>query len=194
VWTLWAAAGLVVVGGLLPFVFSGTSSRIDFVILPFGVGAIALVVCAAFPGQGRAFAAIVYLVAGLAIVYGLLSMFSLPLRLGVLGTCPAAPAPCASGLPRPLTDSETTGLGAAAAFGVAALLLGFYGLVMLYRRAAIAPLAPPVRRIPPIATPKPAEAAPAEATPQPRPEPELPAHDEEELPELPPHESSAPTT
>jgi hypothetical protein len=194
--TLWAAAALVAVGGVLPFVFGGTSSRIDFVIVPFWVGAIAIAGCALFHSQGRAFTGILYFVAGLAIVYGLLSMFSFPLKLAVLGTCPAPPAACTNGLPRPLTDGENTGMGVAAALGIAALLLGFYGLTMLFRRAAIAPVSPPVRRIPPMAAPKPAEAAPvAPAAPtEPEPETELPAHDQEELPELPPHESSAPTT
>jgi len=198
VWVLWAAAALVAVGGLMPFVFGGTSSRLDAVIVPFWVGAAALGACALFHSQGRSITAILYFVAGLAIVYGLLSMFSLPVRLAVLGTCPASPAPCPTGLPRPLTDGENTGIGAAAAFGLVAIFLGFYGLVTLYRRPVIEPSAPPVRKIPPVAAPKPASPEPASRTktmePEAKPEPERPPHETEELPELPPHESSAPTT
>jgi hypothetical protein len=197
VWVLWAAAAVVAVGGLMPFVFGGTSSRIDVVIVPFWIGAAALAACAVFRSQGRAPIAILYFVAGLAIVYGLLSIFSLPVRLAVLGTCPATPAPCPTGLPRPLTDGENTGLGVAAAFGLVAIFLGFYGLVNLYRRPVVAPEPPRVRTIPPIAAPKPAatpEAKAPEPKREPQPEPELPAHEEEELPELPPHESSTPTT
>jgi hypothetical protein len=44
-----------------------------------------------------------------------------------------------------------------------------------------------------MATPKPAEAA-SKTADEAEAEAELPAHDEEELPELPPHESSTPTT
>ena len=208
-WTLWAAAGLLVLGGLAPFVFGGTSSRIDGVIFPFGVAAIILAACSLVPNLSRSAVAVLYFVAGLAIVYGLLSMFSLPVRLAVLGTCPAPPAICTTGLPKPLTDGENTGMGVAAALGILALLLGFYGLVTIYRRTAIAPFAPPERTIPPVAPPPPPPAddtpPPAHEKPPPEPvaviardeeqeEPELPPHEEEELPELPPHESSTGTT
>ena len=208
-WTLWAAAGLLVLGGLAPFVFGGTSSRIDGVIFPFAIAAVILAACSLVPNLSRGAVAILYFVAGLAIVYGLLSMFSLPVRLAVLGTCPAPPATCTTGLPKPLTNGENTGMGVAAALGILALLLGFYGLVTIYRRTAVAPLAPPVRTTPPVAAPPPTPAAetppPAAETPPPEPvavtagdeekeEPELPPHEEEELPELPPHESSTSTT
>jgi len=207
-WTLWAATGLLVLGGLAPFVFGGTSSRIDGVIFPFGVAAIILAACSLAPNLSRSAVAVLYFVAGLAIVYGLLSMFSLPVRLAVLGTCPAPPAACTTGLPKPLTDGENTGMGVAAALGILALLLGFYGLVTIYRRTAIAPFTPPVRTIPPVApTPPvaPPPPPPADETPPPEPvavnardeekeEPELPPHEEEELPELPPHDSSTSTT
>lgn len=202
-WTLWAAAALVVAGGVAPFVFGGTTSRIDSVIVPFWLGAIVLAACAVVPNLSRSAVAILYFVAGLAIVYGLLSMFSLPVRLAVLGTCQAPPAPCTNGLPRPLTDGENTGMGVAAALGILAILLGFYGLVTIYRGSTVAPAKPPVRAIPPIkAPPTAAEPAKPAAAPAATPkaeaaaedEPELPAHEEEELPELPPHESSSAST
>ena len=205
IWALWLAAALVAAAGLMPFVFGGTSSRIASAIIPFGIGAIALAACAVFHSQGRTTLSVIYFVAGLAIVYGLLSIFSLPVRLAALGTCPALPAPCRTGLPRPMTDGENNGIGAAAFCGIAGLLLGFYGLVIAFRRPVLRQGAPPVRKIPPMdkAAPAPApEPAPAEAKAAPGPaepkaaeeEPELPAHEEEELPELPPHESSSATT
>ena len=204
-WTLWLAAALAVVGGVLPFVFGGTSSRIDSVIIPFWIGAAFFVACALLPNQTRGVTALLYFVAGLAIVYGLLSIFSLPVRLAVLGTCPAPPAPCTTGLPTPLTNGENTGMGVAAAFGILAVFLGFFGLVTVYRKAVVASSAPPVRQIPPVAPPVAAPVAPPVAPP-PKPvavaapapaveeEPELPAHEEEELPELPPHDSTSSTT
>lgn len=207
VWSLWAAAGVAAIGGVLPFVFGGSSSRIDGVIVPFWAGAIALGLCALLHNQGRTVTSTLYFVAGLAIVFGLLSMVSLPVRLAALGSCPAPPAPCSSGLPRPLTDAENNGMGAASALGIFAILLGFYGLVTLFRRPVIEAAAPPVRKIPPIAQPKPTEREAAPAPPEPEPEaapepivaaaeeePELPAHEEEEVPELPPHESTSATT
>jgi hypothetical protein len=205
-WTLWVAAGLVVIGGVAPFVFGGTSSRIDGVIVPFLIGAIVLAACAMLPNLGRSLVAILYFLAGLAIAYGLLSIFSVPVRLAVLGTCPTLPHLCTSGLPRPLTDGENTGLGVAAACGILAILIGFYGLVIVYRRPVVAPVAAPERKIPPVApvapperkippvAPAPASAPPPVAAVAREEEPELPAHQEEELPELPPHESSSATT
>lgn len=192
-WTLWFAAALAVVGGVVPFVFGGTSSRIDIVIIPFWIGAAVFAACAFLPNQSRGVTALLYFIGGLAIVYGLLSIFSLPVRLAVLGTCPAPPAPCTTGLPTPLTNGENTGMGVAAAFGILAIFLGFYGLVTVYRKSSVAPNAPPVRTIPPVAPPPqpaPVTAPPAAVVE----EPELPAHEEEELPELPPHESTSDTT
>ncbi len=171
-WAFWAAAILAVIGGTMPIVFAGTSDRLSGVLIPFVVGAAAFGACAVLHGSGRTFTAIVYFIAGLAIVFGLLAMFSLPLRLAVLGTCPAAPAACTTGLPRPLSDAENSAMGAAAAFGIFAIFVGFFGLVVLYRRMAVASFMPPSeRKIP---------AMPAA--------PPAPAREDEDLPELPAHE------
>jgi hypothetical protein len=190
IWSLWLAAGIVFVGGLLPLFFGGTSSRVAGVIVPFAIGAIGIAACAALHTQSRTVVGIVYFVAGLAIVYGLLSIFSLPVRLAALGSCPIAPAPCTTGLPRALSDGENNGLGSAAAFGIIGLLVGFFGLVTLYRRPVVSTFTPPVRTIPPIAHTSPPVVQPLPPAPiAVAEEPELPAP--EELPELPPHESSA---
>jgi hypothetical protein len=190
---------------VVPTLLAGTHGRVDGVIVPYGVAAIVFAVCALVHHTGRPIATGLYFVAGLAIVYGLLSLVAVPLRLAVMGTCPAAPALCGVGLERPLTDAENTGLAFAAAAGIVAILLGFFGLVALFRRFArasgpAAAMTPPVRRIPPVAS-KPPSAATVEtaepaATPMPviaeqlgdeplasEPLAELPAP--EELPELP---------
>jgi hypothetical protein len=186
----------------MPFVFGGSSSRLVGAIVPFAIGAIGLAATAALHNQSRATVAIVYFVAGLAIIYGLMSMFSLPLRLAALGSCPVVPAPCAGGLPRALSDGENNGIGAAAAFGIISLFIGFFGLATIYRRHAPLPYTPPVRTIPPM---PPAPVIPDSRDYQGRvavttadkpdklepEEPELPAP--EELPELPAHESSTNT-
>jgi hypothetical protein len=201
-WTLWLAAALLVLGGVVPFVFGGSSSRIDGVIVPFWIAAAVFTTCAFLPNQSRGVTALLYFVGGLAVVYGLLTVFSLPVRLAVLGTCPALPAPCTGGLPRPLTDGENTGMGAAAGLGILGIFLGFYGLVTVYRRATPARSVPPVRTIPPVAPAAPvAPVAPVAPPPEPVAvaAPERPAAEElelpapEELPELPPHESESST-
>ena len=198
IWSFWAAAAFVALGGAIPFLVGGSSSRIATVFIPFAIAALAFAACALVHEQGRVITSVLYLLAGLAIVYGFLTMFALPLQLAVLGTCPVAPQPCPSGLQHALTVSENTGIGAAAAFGIAALFIGFFGLAVVYRRSAAAPPAtPPVRTIPPVA-PRPAPvkavvadaapkaetgAAPAEnETPEPKPEPAAEAA-VEELPE-----------
>jgi hypothetical protein len=218
IWSFWLAAGITLLGGLLPFVFGGTSSRLSGVILPFAVGAAGFAACALMNTQSRLVVAIIYFVAGLAIVYGLMSMFSLPVRLAALGSCPVAPQPCTTGLPRALSDAENNGLGSAAALGIAALFVGFFGLVTLYRQTALPQFVPPVRKIPPMppapASPpdRPDDAGSIEAQSADRPDdvasveakstdrPDDPAPEElelpapEELPELPAHESTTSTT
>lgn len=207
IWSLWLAAGILFVGGLLPLLFGGTSSRVSSVVFPFTIGAIGLAACALLHAQNRTTLAIIYFVAGLAIVYGLLSMFTLPIRLAALGSCPVAPHPCPTGMPRALSNAENNGLGSAAAFGIIGLFVGFFGLVIRYRRAVLPAFSPPERRIPPVvspAAPSPDRrdhpvSSPVESTVgrdhpggESEAEPELPAP--EELPELPPHESSPSTT
>ncbi len=193
-WAFWAAGAVALVGGLLPLAIGGTSSRIASVGIPFTIAALAFVACGFVYKQGRGASAILYFIAGLALVYGLLAMFSVPLQLAALGSCAAPPAPCGGGLQRPLTLSENTGMGFATGFAVAALFIGFFGLMVVFRRTAPVPSIPPTRRIPPVAPhadPKPAPVAAAD--PEPEQEPELPAHVEEELPELPAHESEPST-
>lgn len=202
IWSFWLAAGIALVGGLLPIVFGGTSSRLSGVILPFAVAAAGFAACALMNTQSRLVVAIIYFLAGLAIVYGLMSMFSLPVRLAALGSCPVAPQPCTTGLPRALSDAENNGIGSAAAFGIAALFVGFFGLVTLYRRTAAPQFTPPVRKIPPMppATTSDSPDYPRSGVTQMADKPdeaedeelELPAP--EELPELPAHESTAGTT
>ncbi len=196
IWIFWVAAALAAAGGLMPIVFGGTSSRLAGALVPFLLAAAGFGACGLLQSQGRTTLSIVYFVAGLAIVFGLLAMFSLPLRLAVLGTCLAAPAPCPSGLPRPLTGAENTSIATATVMGVLAIFVGFVGLYILFRRATAQPSLPPSeRRIPamPARTPHPAAAAatPSQAVDD---EPELPAHEEEAVPELPPHEANTPAT
>ena len=230
VWAFWVAAALAAIGGVLPMILGGTSSRFAGEVVPFVIAALAFAGCALFHGHGRAVNAGLYFLAGLALVYGVLSMAALPLELAALGTCQAPPLPCTGGLPRPLTAGENTGMGFASGFAFASLFVGFLGLMIVFRRVNARIQPPRERAIPPVAKPRPAAAtadgektaagesakkdavadkvaaaapvtaaagarsangsAPA-AEPQ---ELELPAHEEPELPELPPHESEPPTT
>jgi hypothetical protein len=141
-WGFWGAAALAALGGVMPLAFAGMSGRLSGVFFPYWFAAVLYCACALFHRQGRIAISVIYFVAGLAIVFGLLAMFSVPLRLAVLGTCPALPAPCPGGLPRPLTAAESTGMGVAAVLGILAVFVGFFGLTVMYRLASVARAAP----------------------------------------------------
>ncbi|HAC46210.1 MAG TPA: hypothetical protein DCF65_09100 [Chloroflexi bacterium] len=183
-WAFWIAAALAAVGAVAPLSFSiGAHSRLQWVIVPFGIAAVVLGINAVMYHQGRSLAATLYFVAGLAIVYGILAMVAVPLRLAVIGTCPLAPARCPLGYEPPLTSAENSGLALASFCGVLAIFVGFYGLLMLYRRLGVRPRqgllwpakppaqpAPPAQVAPVAAVPvvaAPVVAAPAEAAPAP---------------------------
>ena len=175
-WAFWIACGLTVTGAVLPLLLVvGTSSRISGVAIPFAVAAVAFAVNALTYHQGRPLAAVLYFIAGLAIVYGILALLAVPLRLAVVGTCPASQASCPSNLERVLSVSEDAGLTIAVAMGVLAILTGFFGLLMLYRRSApravthSTPLWPD--RPPEAAASEPAVSEPAAVSPMPAPAP-----------------------
>lgn len=151
-WAFWFACGLSAVAGLVPIVLGGGSNRIGGVLIPFALAAILLAGCALLYTQGRPIATLLYFLASLAIVYGMLAILTLPLRLAVIGTCLPAPAACTAGLERPMTSGESTALGLTIGLGIVAILTGFFALVTLYRRLAPPrPAAPPARRIAPVA-------------------------------------------
>jgi len=169
-WSFWIACGLAVTGAILPLLLAaGGTNRIAGAALPFGVAALAFAAAALLYTQGRPLATGLYFIAGLALVYGMLSMIAVPLRLAVLGTCDPAPAICAAGFEQPMSAGENSGLAIGVAMGTLAILVGFFGLLMLYRIRPGTATAPPTR----IAKPwvPPAVETPAPAAPEPEPAP-----------------------
>jgi hypothetical protein len=190
VWAFWIAAALAAVGGIAPLVVGGGTNRITGVAFPFAVAAIAFGACAVlYRQQGRPIITLLYVVAGIAIVYGILSMISVPLQLAVVGTCPPSPATCPVGNERGLTGGESSGFGFATGIGIVAIVTGFYGLTVLYRSLRTAPPAsPPVRRIAPVSGRTPIEDEPAPVTPSQERDLELPTSTRR-LPPKPPLDS-----
>lgn len=177
----WAAAGMAAIGGIGPLIAAaGHTNRLAGIVVPFLAAAVANGVLALQYRRGRSFTALVYFIGGLAIAYGLLLVLAIPLRIAVEGSCPPAPQRCSPGQELQLSGVETLGLSIAVAFGAAALLTGFFGLLALYRHKpgaaqgpAIWPAQEPAGWRKPAATEaKPEEAKPEEAKPEPPPEKE----------------------
>jgi hypothetical protein len=162
-WSFWVACGLAVTGGLAPLLLAlGGPNRLAGAVIPYAVAAGAMAANAIMYQRGRSLATALYFLAGVAIVYGMLLMFAVPLRLAVQGTCPDAPAICPAGLERGFTSGEATGFTVAIVMGVLSILSGFFGLLMLYRRQPKLPVSRPMeRRIAPVAA---AQATPVEAS------------------------------
>ncbi|HEV2036707.1 MAG TPA: hypothetical protein VGU71_21355 [Candidatus Dormibacteraeota bacterium] len=178
-WSFWVACGLAVTGGIAPLLLAlGGPNRLAGAVIPYAVAAGAMAANAIMYQRGRSLATALYFLAGVAIVYGMLLMFAVPLRLSVGGTCPDPPALCPAGLERGFTSGEATGFTVAVVMGVLSILSGFFGLLMLYRRQPKLPVSRPMeRRIAPVAAAPatPVETPPAEpvATPAGEP-PEVP--------------------
>jgi hypothetical protein len=203
-WAFWIAAAIAAIGAVAPLSFAiGAHTRLAGVMVPFGIAAIALGVNAVMYHQGRSLAATLYFVAGLAIVYGILAMVAVPLRLAVVGTCPPEPAKCPLGFEPPMTSAENSGLALASFCGVLAIFIGFYGLLMLYRRLGVArprrgllwPVKPPGQSAPAAAAPEAAEpvaATPVVETPAVAPAAEAPPAEPAPVAETPVAEAPAP--
>src|SRR6266700_1685199 len=130
----WAAAGMAAVGGIGPLIAAaGHTNRLAGIVVPFLAAAGANAALALLYRRGRSFTALVYFIGGLAIAYGLLLVLAIPLRIAVEGSCPPAPQRCAAGQELQFSSLELLGLSIAVAFGAAALLTGFFGLLALYR-------------------------------------------------------------
>jgi hypothetical protein len=147
-WSFWIACGLSVTGGVAPLLLAaGGPNRIAGVVVPFGVAAVAMGVNALMYHQGRPLATGLYFIGSLALVYGMLSMIAVPLRLAVLGTCSSSAAlVCPPGAELPLSTGENSGLAIGIAMGTIAILVGFFGLLMLFRIKPQFATPPPTRR------------------------------------------------
>jgi hypothetical protein len=164
-WSYWLAFGLAVTGGLAPLLLaSGGPDRLAGAIIPYLVAAGASAANALLYRRSKSLATALYFLAGVAIVYGMLLMFAVPLRLAVTGTCPDPPAVCPPGLERGFSSGETTGFTLAILMGILSILAGFFGLMLLYRRRPKWTATPPMERVIPARNQP--TAAPAETTPK----------------------------
>ncbi len=184
-WSFWLACGLAATGAIVPLALAdGDAGRISGVAIPFGVAAIAMAANALTYPRGRSLATALYVVAWIAVVYGILRMIAVPLQLVVVGTCSASESACAPGFAHPFSSGESAGILVGILAGALALQVGFFGLRAIYRRprqqqafASASATAPPTRVVPPhktapsqplpigdppTAAPSPAQSAPAD--------------------------------
>jgi hypothetical protein len=153
-WSFWLACGLAVTGGIAPYLIAASGpNRTAGVALPFGIAAAALAANALTYRRGRPVATLLYFLAGIALVYGMLWIVAVPLRLAVVGTCPPVPAECPAGFEHPFTSGESNALAIAIAMGTLAILVAFFGLWAMYRMRPRPSPAPPVRRETSLAAP-----------------------------------------
>ena len=134
-WAYWIAAALAVLAALTPLVLAhGQSSRVLVAVAPFALAAVLLAANGFVHQRGRPLSTILFFIAGLAIVYAVLAMVSLPIRLAVVGTCPVPPQPCPAGIEPVLQDYESNSISGSVTLGVLAIGAGFVALMILFRR------------------------------------------------------------
>ncbi len=133
-WLLWAACGLAALGAvavlLLPL---GGTNRIGIAALPFAVGAAALAVLALYSSLDRRLVMLIYAIAAIALVYGLMEVASVPLRLAVEGNCPASIKSCPVGFERPMTGGESAALDTGVALVLVSVVAAMAALEVQFR-------------------------------------------------------------
>ena len=136
-WAYWIACGLAATAALVPVALAhGANSRVVWTAIPFGLSAILTAANALFHHRGRPFSTALYFVAGLTIVYAIFAMAALPVRLAIVGTCPAPPLLCPPGVEPGIHDYEMNSIATSVLLGALAIGVGFLGLHSIYRHRA----------------------------------------------------------
>jgi hypothetical protein len=135
-WGTWTACGLASVAAVISLVVTAAgSNREGRVALPLAIAAAVLATSAVTSGRSGWFGALLYVVATLALLYEMILAASLPVRLTIEGTCPAALESCPLGFERPETQGEMFVMYSAVIAGAVSLLLTFAVVEARYLRA-----------------------------------------------------------
>ena len=172
-WSFWIACGLAATGAVAPLVLAagGGPSRVSGEGLPFAFAAIAMAANALSYPRGKPIATALYILAWLAIVYGILRMVAIPLQELVAGGCLASSIACSPGSAS-FSGGEGPAIGVGVVTGALALQAGFFGLRILYRGPKKAPAPSPSLHVP--ATAKQADPSPVAAAAVEAPVPDRP--------------------
>lgn len=141
----WAAAAFAAAGAVVAIAApAGGTNRVLGVALPFAVGGAALVANALISLRAGWLSVLLYAIASLAVLYGMIFALSVPVRLAVEGICPPTPAPCPLGFERPASSPEIFAVYAATACGAFALALAFVAVEARHLRPPRPPKDRPV--------------------------------------------------
>jgi hypothetical protein len=125
---LTAAAGVIVL--VAP---AGGANRVSGVALPFAVSAVAQLVNVLTRRRSAWLSGLLYAVAVLAILYGVILAVSVPLRLTIEGPCQPAPASCPLGFDLPIRAGETIAVYAAVVCGLLSMVVDFVAVELQFR-------------------------------------------------------------
>ena len=112
---------------------AGGANRVSGVALPFAVSAVAQLANLLTRRRSGWLSGLLYAVAVLAILYGVILAVSLPLRLTIEGPCQPAPAPCPLGFDLPIRAGETIAVYAAVIGGLVSMVLNFVAVELQFR-------------------------------------------------------------
>jgi hypothetical protein len=133
-WCLLVGCVLTAAGGVIVLAApAGGANRVSGVALPFAVGAVAQLANVLTRRRSGWWSGLLYAVAVLAILYGVILAVSLPLRLTIEGPCQPAPAPCPLGFDLPIRAGETIAVYAAVVCGLLSMVVDFVAVELQFR-------------------------------------------------------------
>jgi hypothetical protein len=112
---------------------AGGTNRISGVALPFALSAIAQVANVLTRRRSGWLSGLLYAVAVLAILYGVILAVSVPLRLTIEGSCQPAPAPCPLGFDLPIRPGENVAVIATVICGALSMVIDFVAVELQFR-------------------------------------------------------------
>lgn len=133
-WCLLVGCVLTAAGGVIVLVApAGGSNRVSGVALPFAVSAVAQLANVLTRRRNGWLSGMLYAVAVLAMLYGVILAASVPLRLTIEGPCQPAPAPCPLGFDLPIRAGETVAVYAAVVCGLVSMVFNFVAVELQFR-------------------------------------------------------------
>ncbi len=133
-WCLLVGCVVIAAGGVIVLVApAGGTNRVSGVVVAYAVSAVAQLANVPARRLNSWASGLLYALAVLAILYGVILAVSLPLRLTIEGACQPAPAPCPLGFDVPITAGENVAVFAAVICGAVSMLIVFVAAELQFR-------------------------------------------------------------